>query len=139
MGKSDERESKLPVWAQELIVNLRRERDTAVRELRSWTDQQTPSPFSIFEYVCDGEEERGPSAHTRYVQTRRIKCDHAGVSVEVSVKNSHPRRNDACVEVRLGVQNSSVTEEVGLFAVAFNQFEVRAIPRNVAHVPHEES
>ena len=123
------RVEKLPTWAQQLIRNLQSERDTAVRELHEWTDSQTKSPFSIMEVVSDGEQ-RSPAIMTRYIQTRRIKCDHAGVSVELSVvRDGDPNRNSACVEIRLGLEDSHCLCEVGLFATHFNQYEVRAVPR----------
>ena len=126
--EKEPRVASLPKWAQELLRVLQAERDTAVRELHEWADSQTQSPFSIGELVCDGEQ-RGPAPMTRYVQTRRIRCDHGGTSVEVTVRAEGHNRGEDVIEIRLGLADTYSMHSVGLFATSFNQFEVRAIPR----------
>ena len=75
---TNEQLSKLPKWAQEEFTNLQRERNTAVRELKSWTDDQKPSSIYIDELVCDGEQQ-GPKSYRRYIQSRKVTMVHAGV------------------------------------------------------------
>lgn len=76
--------STLPKWAQAHINHLQMERNTAVRELRAWSDSQTESPVSITEYVCLGEQS-GPSYMERYVQTRRLKINWHGIELRVAL------------------------------------------------------
>ena len=84
----DERIKKLPRWAQEIIEDLDRERTVAIRALNEYCESQDPSPFYIDEWESTGET-RGPTTKTRYIQTRRIEVDHAGVHLSVSISNDN--------------------------------------------------
>lgn len=80
----DKQFEKLPKWAQAEINNLKRERETAIRALNRYVDNQTQSEIYIEENESTGEQ-RGPSRKTRYIQGHRIEFKHAGVSLSVSV------------------------------------------------------
>lgn len=82
----DDRIKKLPVWAQEIIEDLAQQRETAVRALNKYADDQTPSPFYIDELECTGEE-KCPSKKTRYIQTRKIAVEHAGVHLSILLRD----------------------------------------------------
>jgi hypothetical protein len=105
--------AKLPVWAQEYIRDLQRQRDIAVRELNEWRDQQTPSPFYIDEMVSTGEQQ-GPSIKRRYIQAHRITCESSGVALDIfaAVSVFENQRN-----IQLRWQG---TEPIGLFPQASN-------------------
>lgn len=81
----DDRIKKLPVWAQGLVEELVREREVAVRALNQYTDSQTSSPFYIDELECTGEE-KGPSKKVRYIQTRKMEVEHAGVHLSILLR-----------------------------------------------------
>lgn len=83
---TDERIKKLPGWAQELIADLERQRKEAIRALNQYVDDQTPSPFFIDELESTGEE-TGPSKKTRYIQTRKMKVEHAGVNLSILLRD----------------------------------------------------
>ena len=82
----DDRIKKLPVWAKEIIENLARQREIAVNALNQYTDGQTPSSFYIDELECTGEE-RGPSKKTRYIRTRKMEVEHAGVHLSILLRD----------------------------------------------------
>lgn len=76
---------KLPVWAQDHIKELERERETAIRALNEYVDGQTESPIYYDDMVSTGEE-RGPSSKRVYVQSRNIEIAHGGVHLEVDLR-----------------------------------------------------
>jgi hypothetical protein len=98
MKTTDEQISKLPKWAQDHICDLARERDTAVRALREWTDSQTESPVSIMELECIGER-KGPSQLTRYIQTRRLEIRWEGIRLDIQLNNNNPQ-HEAGISLR---------------------------------------
>ena len=73
---------KLPKWAQDHIQNLTRERETSVRTLNEFCDNDTPSPIYYEEMVCNGETQ-GPSTKRRYIQTDRIVVMWRGIELEI--------------------------------------------------------
>ncbi len=83
---TDPRIEKLPKWAQDHIADIQRQRDVSVRELNEYIDKQTPSPFFVDEMVCTGEE-TGPTVKRNYIQTRRVSVEHAGVSLDVYIRD----------------------------------------------------
>ena len=83
---TDEQKAKLPKWAQREIEKLERERDQAIRRLNEYIDDQTPSPFSIDDWVSTGEE-AGPSTKTRYIQARRMNVDYGGVCLDIILRD----------------------------------------------------
>lgn len=74
--------AKLPMWAQQAFKNLERERFVAVRELKAWTDSQTPGPIFIEEYISTGEG-KSPAFVTRYVEGKKVSFVWQGVELEV--------------------------------------------------------
>lgn len=82
----DNRIKKLPAWAQEIIEDLTRQRETAVNALNQYIDGQTPSSFYIDELECTGEE-RGPSKKTHYIRTRKMEVEHAGVHLSILLRD----------------------------------------------------
>lgn len=76
--------SKLPKWAQEIINDLSRERDTAIRELNSYVDSDTASDIYIDEYVSIGEN-RGPTPKRHYIQGYTVTFNHAGIELDVNI------------------------------------------------------
>ena len=77
-----DKESKLPVWARDLIRSLRRERDTAIQTLNEFVDSQTPSRIFVDDLVSTGERQ-GPSEKRLYVQSDKVSILHAGVMLDV--------------------------------------------------------
>ena len=84
----DNRIKKLPVWAQDIIKDLDRERKVAIQALNEYCDSQTPAPFYIDEWESTGET-KGPTTKTRYIQTRKIEVDHEGVHLSVGISNDN--------------------------------------------------
>jgi len=78
--------TKLPKWAQEYIRKVERERDTAVRALNEYVDNQTPAPFYIDELESIGEQ-RGPSQLRRYIQAHGMRVHHAGVYLDITLRD----------------------------------------------------
>jgi hypothetical protein len=78
----DEKIKKLPKWAQELIEDLNRKRETAIRALNEFCDNQTPSKFIVGEHLCTGEG-RGPVTKQNYIQTSSIKVVNADIELHV--------------------------------------------------------
>ena len=81
-----ERFERLPVWAQDHIVQLKREREAALHQLNKHEQQQEESPFFAESLVCDGERGRGPSARKTYYKTDGVLyAQHAGITLRISV------------------------------------------------------
>jgi hypothetical protein len=79
---------KLPKWAQEIIRDLTRQRETAIRALNEYIDNQTPSPIYVEEMECTGEG-IGPSYKKRYIQSRKISVSHSGVDLVILLRDDY--------------------------------------------------
>ena len=78
---------KLPKWAQKEFEDLERERFVAVRALREYTDNQTPSPIFIDELESTGDTEgTGPALYRRYIQGHRVTIIHNGVRLDIILR-----------------------------------------------------
>lgn len=98
---------KLPVWAQERIKCLERERDSAVEKLLEFNDEQTESNVFVQDTVCigegtsgresDPEKKVGPTFVRRYLQTSRVhfRLPRTDMEMEVFVNEEEQR-----VEIR---------------------------------------
>ena len=73
--------AKLPKWAQDHIADLQRQRDTAVKALRDWTDTQTEQPISVDEMECI--QAGGPVCMTRYIEGHRLTIKWMGIELSV--------------------------------------------------------
>lgn len=104
--------ASLPVWAQEYIAGLKREREVAVRELNEYCDATTPSPFYTDEMVCTGET-IGPSTKRRYIQAHTIRVEHAGVGLDV---RTFDRKY---ITLQWGSITGRMSDTVGLVPKAF--------------------
>ncbi len=80
--------TKLPKWAQDHIRNLERERDTAIRGLNEYIDNQTKSPFYFSDYLCTGEN-AGPTSKVVYIQTNQMTVEHAGVQLDLLLRDGY--------------------------------------------------
>lgn len=81
----NDKTAKLPVWAQDYIRKIEREREVAVKALNDYTDESTPSPFYVDELESTGEQ-AGPSIKRRYIQTHKIAVEWKGVLLEVYLR-----------------------------------------------------
>lgn len=81
-NEQNEQIEKLPKWAQQLVRDLKRERESAVKALNDFLDQQTPSPFRMEDFVCTGEES-GPTHKTFYVQGHAMEVESSGIRLRV--------------------------------------------------------
>jgi hypothetical protein len=97
--------TKLPVWAQEHIKEITRERETAIRALNKYVDSQTKAPFYIQELECTGEQQ-GPSSKKRYIQTNQIEVEYAGVHLSVHL------RDDAVIDLQWGTGGRLAADDV---------------------------
>lgn len=85
--------SKLPKWAQEHIQKLTEQRETAVRLLAEFTDNQTPAPFKVTKYGYVGDSKVFKSA---YIQGHSLEVCHAGIKLEIDLgKNRIDLRYDS--------------------------------------------
>jgi hypothetical protein len=71
---------RLPKWAQEQIRSLTQQRDTAVRKLFEFEDNQTPSKVWSEDmiYVSDA-----PTMVRHYFQANDVEIEHAGVHLNI--------------------------------------------------------
>jgi len=100
---------------QEAFNDLQRQRDEAVRLLHEWQDSVTQSPFSIGEIDCT---QQPPRFSTRYVQTTRITCKHAGIEATMSIE-------DGCISIRYMDENGSIFTPVALVPRSAQAIELR--------------
>jgi hypothetical protein len=81
---------KLPRWARDYINQLAMERETAIRNLNKYLDEQKPSPYFTEELMCTGEEKErgsaGPTNKIRYIQASGIACKHPKEKVGVRMR-----------------------------------------------------
>ena len=109
--KDTEQIAKLPVWAQEHIARLERERSTAIRALNGHVDNQKPSKVYWEEYLSTGEgNSGGPSGPTNkrfYVQTDRIVVEHSGILLRIDC-HSGERLHDNGIDLRWTVAGGSI-------------------------------
>lgn len=83
--------SKLPKWAQEHISNLERQKDTAIKALNDYCDDQTESAFFFSDNLCTGEN-NGPTEKIKYIQAYKLSVIYEGVYLEVMLR-------DKCIEL----------------------------------------
>jgi hypothetical protein len=111
-----ERIAKLPKDIRDYIQNAERERDVAARELKEYTDNQTPSEFSIQEYV-------NGKFVTRYIQTNKIEIEAHGVKLVVRVGFDR----DKCLNLQWGPAGRLAgTQHVGFAPTSFQAAEIRS-------------
>ena len=103
------------VWIKEWIKDLIRERNVSVRVLNDFCDEQTPSSVFYDDMVCTGEE-KGPSVKRRYIQSRVIEFEHAGILGHISFSNKEVYINFSSKKRFFG--------EVGIIPVASNSIRL---------------
>ena len=107
--------SKLPKWAQAHIHDIQRQRDVAVNALQQWSDHQTPAPFSIDEILCT---ETPPVHMTRYVQGHRMTVTHAGIELNLLLR-------DDAIEISYSTEGRA--RDVMLRPYSYHRLQLRAI------------
>jgi hypothetical protein len=111
--------AKLPIWAQDYIRKIEREREVAIRALNDYTDESTPSPFYVDEPESTGEQ-AGPSFKRRYIQTHKIAVEWKGVLLEIYL---HQDEN----EIDIGWSDlSRQLKHVAFVPVSFNRAQLIA-------------
>ena len=78
---------KLPKKVQEYIKDLQRQRETAVRVLDDYINDQTPSAFSYQDMECTGEQP-GSTLRKRFVQTYKMDIIHCGIKLNVMLRSN---------------------------------------------------
>lgn len=117
---------KLPKWAQEEFKSLERERDDAINSLKKWTDEQTTSPISVSELVCDGEQ-RGPGHYTRYIQSNHIEINFQDVYLRILLRDGDRGRGG--IELQWSGREAML-EEMALIPTGF-QSATLVNPKNI--------
>lgn len=80
--------AKLPLWAQEHIAVLERQRRSAIRALDNSLDAATPSAFFYNEFPCIGQDGPGPTKKTVYVQApRQMHVVFDGVHLSITLRD----------------------------------------------------
>ena len=88
----------LPIWAQDHIAMLERERNAAVRRLDEFADSQTKSPISYEEHLFVDGQWRNVR---RYVQTTRIEIDYANTDLSILCREGGSEGGD-CLAIQYG-------------------------------------
>lgn len=95
--------AKLPKWAQGYISDIEREREVALRVMNRYLDDQTVSPFYVFDLECTGEE-KGPTKKIRYIQSWGRMCIKAyGVEVDIYLRDKDKR-----IDLQYGGENRAM-------------------------------
>lgn len=116
--------AKLPKWAREHIETLERDRDSAHRVLKQFTDKQLVSPFFYEEAVYNRAEYSGPKFVRRYIDTHRVSIKHQDVLVEIVLPNGVQGREG--IEVNWRYVGHERGNGVGLFPTASNMLSIAA-------------
>jgi len=112
---TSEQIQKLPKWAQDHIKEIQQQRDTAVRVLNEYVDDQEPSDFYVDDGVCTGEE-CGPSFKRRFIQTHCISIEYAGVLLEVRT-----RQDAKSIDLSWGNPNAGTVPEIAMIPSSHQQ------------------
>ena len=116
MQPTPEQIEKLPKWAQEHIKDLDRRMVVAERAVAEFADGQTPSKFYYDEYLCIGGG--SPKNVRRYIQTNRVTIEHAGVQVDILVREDEP-------EIEIGWSDPTrICREVAMVPKSFQQIKI---------------
>jgi hypothetical protein len=113
--------TKLPGWAQRLIVDLQRQRDTAVGALHRYRDDQTESSVWTDDLLCLSAG--SPERCRRFIQARRV-------IFRTRKEPIFPDRNEVEVAIRQGAEHI-VQVTFGshvIRPVASNSIEIIAVP-----------
>jgi hypothetical protein len=99
---SESQISKLPQWAQKYIENVERERNTAVKALLQFKDEQTETNIFYMDHFTIGKTKQaldggGPTFINRYIQSKRIQLKLPRAKMEMEIYLNEP---DQCVEIR---------------------------------------
>lgn len=73
---------QLPMWAQQHIEMLQRQRDAAVRTLEQFTEEQKPQHFYVEDIVCI--KQGAPTTMRRYIHGHFIRYEHRGLEFSIS-------------------------------------------------------
>jgi hypothetical protein len=116
MTPTPEQIEKLPRWAQEHIKDLDRRMVVAERAVAEYKDSQTPSEFYYEDHLCIGGG--SPQLIRRYIQTNRMTIEHAGVQVDVLVREGDP-------EIEIGWSDPTrMCREVAMVPKSFQQIKI---------------
>lgn len=111
--------AKLPVWAQEEIKTLTRQRDTAVTNVRRLEGAQKESPFWVSDWASMGEDGvRPPSSIKRYFDTSEVNVSYAGVHLRVSARENR-------INLQWGT-DGSYSDHVALVPASFQNADLIA-------------
>jgi hypothetical protein len=114
--------TKLPGWAQRLIRDLQRQRDTAVEALHRYQDDQTESDIWTDDLLCVAPG--SPERSLRFIQARSIyfRTHKDGVSRDRSEVQIHLGRDEKShvVQVTFGshVVRPTASNSIEIIAVA---------------------
>ncbi len=107
---------KQPKWVQEYIEKIERAKETAIRTLNEFVDNQTESQFSYDDMVCLNENNDGPSVKEKFVQTYKMKIVNHGVELNVMIR-------DKSIELSWGTPNYG-SGEVAFIPLSFQQAKI---------------
>lgn len=118
----DPRVEKLPAWAQELIRDLAREREAAIRALREFEDAQEETAVSYWQSPCLGEDETsGPDFLRRYLKTDRIEIDWKGVNLTLRLQEEDVSHREG---ILIRFSQRRLTEDVAIVATGRNEISI---------------
>jgi hypothetical protein len=121
-----EKIAKLPVWAQEHIKTLDRERTLAVRALSEYLDDQTPSAiFTEDMHAHSVGELTLPGGHVqrKYVNADKIIIEAHGVRLDVMTK--YGNTNNESIVLQWSTPNRMVSE-VAMIPLSYQQVRLIA-------------
>lgn len=113
---------KLPKWAQDHIQTLQRQRDTAVKALKDWTDTQTVRPISVSEMPRLGRDE--PHTLTRYIEGSDLTIKWMGVELSVMLRTSG-NQHDSSIMLQWSALNDC-TSHVAMVPTSFQSVSLIA-------------
>ena len=80
--------SRQPKYVQDYVEKIERERDTAIKALNEYHDDQSPSPFFVDDLMCLGEGKTGgPTSTRRYLPgVHRLLVNYKGVLLTIVLR-----------------------------------------------------
>jgi hypothetical protein len=115
---------RLPKWAQEQIRDLTRQRDTAVRKLFEFEDNQTPSKVWSEDMLHVGSR---PTLVRHYFQANDVEIEHAGV--HLMVRGLHDDKSPMHLSWRPAGEGGWSYADVALIPESYQQVRLVAMEK----------
>jgi len=129
----NEREQKLPKWAQEELERVRRERDAAINTLNKFVDEQDETPIWYEDAPLTGER-RGTVTKRHYLDTSQVTVSWGKIDLDVLINSWDTNSWDTKMgtpKIRLSWSEAGTLSSDNIAMIPDSHNAVRLIHRDV--------